>query len=123
MQICRNLALDRKKKLDRTVPFSTTVTPDSTSPSSARGEETTLPNSLITPPKAEEMGETALLAQLINQLPTPQNDIVRLRDIEGFTYNEIALRLNLTDTQVRVYLHRARQKLREQYTRLNNFGL
>ena len=65
----------------------------------------------------------ALLARLMAQLPSPQDDIVRLRDIEGFSYREIAEKLNLSETQVRVYLHRGRQRLREQYTRIQNYGL
>jgi len=57
------------------------------------------------------------------QLTPPQNDIIRLRDIEGLSYREIATELSLTEDQVRVYLFRARQKLREQYMKMQNYGL
>lgn len=57
------------------------------------------------------------------QLTPPQDDIIRLRDIEGLSYREIATELSLTEDQVRVYLFRARQKLREQYMKMQNYGL
>jgi len=108
-QICRNLALDRKQKMSRITPLST----------SAQGE----PAATATTSKFEGEAMIALLARLMAQLPSPQDDIVRLRDIEGFSYREIAEKLNLSETQVRVYLHRGRQRLREQYTRIQNYGL
>ena len=36
-----------------------------------------------------------------------------LRDIEGKTYQEIAEALDISETQVKVYLHRARTKVKE----------
>lgn len=51
--------------------------------------------------------------QLINQLPELQRTIMQLRDIEGLRYNEIADVTGLTETQVKVYLHRARTRIKE----------
>ncbi|MBO4801892.1 MAG: RNA polymerase sigma factor [Bacteroidaceae bacterium] len=111
-QICRNLALDRKKKM------RTSLLP--TMPEA--GE--TVPENLVTHP-SPEMGENLfyIVGQLITELPPPQDDIFRLRDIEGLSYRDIATQLNLSEDQVRVYLHRARQRLREKYNQLQNFGL
>ena len=57
------------------------------------------------------------LRQLINnsleQLPEIQKSIVLLRDLEGYNYDEIGEILNLNESQVKVYLFRARKKLQE----------
>ncbi len=110
LQIGKNLALDRKKRMGRT----TTI------PISVKGEEIGEP-ALSTAPVSE--GDYALIQKLITELPPPQDDIMRLRDIEGFSYREIAAQLSITEDQVRVYLHRARTRLRQQYMAIQGFGL
>ncbi len=49
----------------------------------------------------------------VGQLPEPQRSIVVLREIEGYQYDEIADTLDLPLNTVKVYLHRARRRLRE----------
>lgn len=49
----------------------------------------------------------------VGQLPEPQRSIVVLREIEGYQYDEIAEALDLPLNTVKVYLHRARRRLRE----------
>ncbi len=119
-QICRNLALDRKKHSQYEANLS-----QSTSSSERLGPATS--HSALSTPHLSETLEAReslnILAQLMAQLTPPQDDIIRLRDIEGLSYREIATELGLTEDQVRVYLHRARQKLREQYTQMQNYGL
>ena len=51
--------------------------------------------------------------RLIDQLPEVQRTIIQLRDIEGMRYDEIAQATNLSESQVKVYLHRARKKIRD----------
>ena len=51
--------------------------------------------------------------RLIDQLPEVQRTIIQLRDIEGMRYDEIAQAANLSESQVKVYLHRARKKIRD----------
>lgn len=46
-------------------------------------------------------------------LPPIQRSILVLRDLEGYNYKEIGDMLNIPETQVKVYLFRARQKLRD----------
>jgi len=56
---------------------------------------------------------------LVNQLPEKQREIVFLRDVEGYTYQEIA---DLTDNSldfVKVSLHRARKSLKDQLIKRN----
>jgi RNA polymerase sigma factor (sigma-70 family) len=55
-----------------------------------------------------------LLEKAIEQLPDVQRSIVLLRDLEGYTYEEIGEILGLNESQVKVYLFRARQKMKEQ---------
>ncbi len=49
---------------------------------------------------------------LLNHLPEKQRDIMRLRDIEGMSYQEISEALNVPMEQVKVYLFRARKAVR-----------
>ena len=53
-----------------------------------------------------------IVHRLIDQLPEVQRTILQLRDIEGYSYSEIAQATGLTETQVKVYLHRARTRLK-----------
>lgn len=47
-------------------------------------------------------------------LPPIQKSIVLLRDLEGYSYEEIGAILQLTPSQVKVYLFRARNKIKKQ---------
>ena len=61
-----------------------------------------------------------LIQQCLNQLPAIQKSVVLLRDIEGYNYEEIGKITELSESQVKVYLYRARQKFRDAYESLNN---
>lgn len=47
-------------------------------------------------------------------LPPVQKSIILLRDLEGYNYKEISEILDLTESQVKVYLFRARNKVKKQ---------
>ena len=64
----------------------------------------------------EAREEISLVRQLMDSLPEVQRTIMLLRDIEGKTYQEIAQTLDISETQVKVYLHRARTKIKEWIT-------
>ncbi|HVS95298.1 MAG TPA: sigma-70 family RNA polymerase sigma factor [Puia sp.] len=53
------------------------------------------------------------IRECIDALPLQQQQVVRLREIEGFSYNEIAEVLDLTLDQVKVSLHRGRSAIRK----------
>ena len=55
----------------------------------------------------------SLVRRLMDDLPEMQRTIMLLRDIEGRTYQEIVQVLDISETQVKVYLHRARTKIRK----------
>jgi len=48
------------------------------------------------------------LLSAINQLNPTQKSLVLLKDYEGYSYQEIGEITNLSESQVKVYLHRAR---------------
>lgn len=50
----------------------------------------------------------------VNILPPIQKSIILLRDLEGYTYEEIGEMLSLSSSQVKVYLFRARNKIKKQ---------
>ena len=49
-----------------------------------------------------------MLMHAINQLNPTQKSLVLLKDYEGYSYQEIGEIMNLSESQVKVYLHRAR---------------
>lgn len=65
----------------------------------------------------------ALLRKLMNELPEKQRNVICLRELEAKSYKEIAGILDLTEEQVKVYLFRARQKLKQRFTEIENYGL
>ena len=53
------------------------------------------------------------LEAAISTLHDPYRSILIMRDVQGLSYQEIEQTLNLSQSQVKVYLHRARRQLRE----------
>ena len=52
------------------------------------------------------------LEELISALPEPQRSLIVLFDVRGFSGADCAAILGLNENQVKVYLHRARRRLR-----------
>ena len=98
--ICRNRALDIAKRAGRnTKPLSEI----DNGQWSIAGVQSDL----------EAQEQLSLVRRLMDDLPEVQRTIMLLRDIEGKTYQEIAEALDISETQVKVYLHRARTKIKE----------
>ena len=53
------------------------------------------------------------LHKAIEQLPNIQRSVVLLRDYEGYSYKEISEIVNLSESQVKVYIYRARVFLKK----------
>ena len=66
--------------------------------------------------KQYEMKEIIEKALLL--LPPVQKSIILLRDMEGYNYKEIGEILDLSEAQVKVYLFRARKKIKKQLKEL-----
>ncbi len=54
-----------------------------------------------------------VLQEALNRLSETQRSLVMLKDYEGYSYEEIGQITGLNESQVKVYLHRARLQLRE----------
>jgi RNA polymerase sigma factor (sigma-70 family) len=59
-----------------------------------------------------ESGQVVDIA--VNILPPIQRSIILLRDIEGYSYEDIGEILSLSSSQVKVYRFRARHKIKKQ---------
>jgi RNA polymerase sigma-70 factor (ECF subfamily) len=111
MQITRNLSLDRIRSLNRkqTQPIETSFN---------------IHHEAQTPHESTEADESMQrIKQFIAELPDKQRQIIHLRDVEGYSYNEICDILELDMSQVKVYLFRARNAVREKLMRINAYGL
>ena len=61
-----------------------------------------------------------ILNEALNKLSDLQRSLVMLKDYEGYSYEEIGKITALNESQVKVYLHRARLQLREYIVRVEN---
>lgn len=80
----------------------------------------------------DDFGETALgsnnqqqntkriLQEALGRLNERDRSLVMLKDYEGYNYAEIGEITNLNESQVKVYLHRARLQLREYLVKVEN---
>ena len=68
-------------------------------------EETAIPHQKIVQQDAELK---RILMHAVNELNPIQKSLVLLKDYEGYSYQEIGEIMHLSESQVKVYLHRAR---------------
>ena len=64
-----------------------------------------------------------IVKRIIDGLPEKQRSCIQLRDIEGKQYKEIAQILDISEDQVKVNIFRARQAVRQQYLKYDEYGL
>ena len=110
MKLTRNHALDKLKRKGRNyLPIA---------------EQYDLHSEEADPLKqTEELEFVGRLRQAMEQLPEAQREAIQLRDVEGYSYQEIAELLQLELNHVKVLLHRARKKVKEQLIRVHNHGI
>ena len=108
--IAKNLAIDRSQKKEAQ---NIELTPEMEEEPDASGPYDQLVHD-------ERMN---IIHRLVNELPEKQRLIMQLRDIEGESYKEIATLLNLTEEQVKVNLFRARQKVKQRFLEIDEYGL
>ena len=58
-------------------------------------------------------GLEAVLDEALLKIPELQRSLVMLRDYEGYSYSEIGEIMQLSESQVKVYIFRARKSLKE----------
>jgi RNA polymerase sigma factor (sigma-70 family) len=61
-----------------------------------------------------------VLNEALDRLPPVQKSVVMLRDYEGYSYEEIEKITGLNESQVKVYIYRARVMLKEYIVKMEN---
>ncbi|MCO5241579.1 MAG: RNA polymerase sigma factor [Chitinophagaceae bacterium] len=61
-----------------------------------------------------------ILEQALGRLNETHRSLVMLKDYEGYSYEEIGKITGLNESQVKVYLHRARLQLRDYLVKMEN---
>jgi RNA polymerase sigma-70 factor (ECF subfamily) len=118
-RILTNKAKTRGMRESRSLPFSS-IAPDepAVDPDRFRGPDDAYPGHWVSAP--QEFPEERLLAgetrqvieDAIAALPPTQRAVIRLRDVEGWSAEDVCNALTLTETNQRVLLHRARSAVR-----------
>jgi len=68
--------------------------------------------------KQDETDDQQLVQLAINQIPALYKELLTLRDLESYSYKEIEEITHLTESQVKVYLFRARKAIKEKILEL-----
>ena len=123
-RILTNIAKTRAVRDGRTLPFSALQDPARVPEAAVDADRFLDPEHPRWPGhwalKPEPWPEDALLAaetrerleQAIEALPATQRAVISLRDIEGWSSEEVRNALDLSETNQRVLLHRARSRVR-----------
>jgi RNA polymerase sigma-70 factor, ECF subfamily len=124
-RILTNIAKTRGQREGRSLPFASLAGDDLDAPAvdpgrfdspegSSRGRWSTLPDDWTGIPEDRLLGHETLdvIGRVIATLPPMQAEVIRLRDALGWTSEEVRNALDLTETNQRVLLHRARAKVR-----------
>jgi len=59
--------------------------------------------------------EISIIKAFIDKMPENHKEVLQLRDIEGYSYKEISSITGHSIEKVKVYLHRARMKIKEHF--------
>jgi len=111
MRITKNLSLDKLRSRQRRSTGSIDERFDMVHESLSPHEKTEIKESM------------KRIDELMSSLPDKQRQVMHLRDIEGYSYNEICDVLEIDMNQVKVNLFRARNAVREKLIKLNAYGL
>lgn len=109
MTMTRNLSIDRTRSKHRRlgeIPDGFDVVEGSASPEQATSSKDMMNH----------------IRKIMDQLPEKQKSIIQLRDIEGYTYQEIADLLEIPLSQVKVNVHRARLFLKKEILKSSDYG-
>ena len=96
-----NLCIDSKRKLKVRWQYETEI---------KHGNHTTETN--------ENFDMSSLLDNALAQLPEIQKTVLLMRDIEGYSYDEIGEITSLSESQVKVYIYRARKAIKNFFEKL-----
>lgn len=113
MTICRNVALDRQKRMENRNESLEDVGHDAPDRSYGANPEE----------QAVQRDKVERVRRLMNRLPEKQRTCMQLRDVEGKAYKEIAEVMGITEQQVKVNIFRARQTIKQEYLKEEQYGL
>lgn len=108
----QRLSLDRLAKAEahnRSLTATDDVTPDTTT--------------LSVDEEMAQKERSILIKKLLHRLPEKQRTALLLREIDERSYAEIAQEMEITESDAKVTIHRARQSLRSQILKLEGNGL
>jgi RNA polymerase sigma-70 factor (ECF subfamily) len=71
----------------------------------------------------EQINDMQMVQRILESLPVQQKMIFQLRDIEALSFEEIEQVTSLDLNNIRVLLSRARKKIKEEFLKLNNYGV
>jgi RNA polymerase sigma-70 factor (ECF subfamily) len=126
-RILTNRARTRGQRESRSIPFSAAWSPEADSDEPAVEADRFLPlehqsagHWVSRPRDWNVLPEERLLSretrdqiqQAIDALPGSQREVITLRDVEGWSSEEVCNVLEISETNQRVLLHRARSKVR-----------
>jgi RNA polymerase sigma-70 factor, ECF subfamily len=123
-RILTNTAKTRAVREGRSIPFSALAAGDdegAVDPDRFLGDDSRFPGHWAAPPRRWDVqpegrllaAETlAVVEREIGKLPPNQAVVVTMRDVEGFDAEDVRNALEISETNQRVLLHRARSRLR-----------
>jgi RNA polymerase sigma-70 factor (ECF subfamily) len=126
-RILVNIAKTRGQREARSVPFSSVWSPDPEREPAVEPDRflptdherypwhwASEPSSWDTLPESRLLSKETIaqVAAAIERLPPNQREVIRLRDMLGWSSQEVCNALDLSETNQRVLLHRARSKVR-----------
>ena len=123
LRVCRNLCLDQLRR--RKVRETARAGADQVSERGRLGIEIAEDDGRERSLEVSDLGSGALhteraldvqrMVRAMEELKEPQRSIILLREVQDLSYEEIAEALDLSLSAVKVYLHRARKKIRQRF--------
>lgn len=71
----------------------------------------------------ERRDEVALIKRIIARLPEREREVIHLRDVEGMAFEDIAQVVGCSEVAARMAHSRARQKVKDEFSKIMNYGV
>lgn len=65
----------------------------------------------------------SLMKEVLSKLPTKQQEVFHLREVEDMSYQDIAETCRISESDVKVNIHRARKKVKEAMQKIDAYGI
>ena len=117
LTICRNVALDHQKRMENK---NVSLDDDDSQISDIKFQ---MSSHHSPEEQAVQRDRVERVRRLMDQLPEKQRTCMQLRDVEGKSYKEIAVVMDITEQQVKINIFRARQTIKKQFFEQEQYGL